>query len=167
MLDTFGGILSNSSREEVTAASSNLALLAFKNEQSESITIFSSILTNNASQNSTHISLTKMQGQLNIAQQFQKDASMFIPSSVFSSKRTRYVHSFLFNDDKLFHTDLPNEISVCSKILSVTVGNQRIYDLPENIKIRFRKTNKLCGHSDKQFCGFWDESKGKYSETYL
>ena len=133
------------------------------------ITIFSPISQKDLEGDSKQLTLKQMKKQLNDIEMTQQYASMYIPAATFTSDGSvsdkTYIHSFLFNNSKLFQTSQSNESSVHSKILSVTVGKQKIYQLPQNITLRFKRNNRTS--SEKEFCGFWDENKGWYSKQLM
>ena len=89
----------------------------------------------------------------------RSSASILLPKSITKIfNRNVKVYSYSFRNSKLFVSH-DNKTTVRSNILSLTVVNQSLSNLPEPIELTFVPNDKLSDAS----CGFWQKSKGIYS----
>lgn len=162
---------------DISIQTKNIALLAFRNTDLKNMTIFSapesagsaSSLNVSSVDNTT---LVRVYGSLNSSATFQQDSSIYLPSSLFigTAERGDYAFAFVHRVSKFFLTGLDlkrllnmtnsqPKLLVQSKVISATVGDRKIQNLSDLVKITFKKT--LSGYKGLYSCNFWDENAGK------
>lgn len=162
---------------DISIETKNIALLAFRNTDLKNITVFSardaSLSSSTNFSKVENTTLERVYGSLNSSEAFRQSSSIYLPSSLFigTSECGDYAFCFVHRYSKFFLNEpvlkrllnlssVDPSFLVQSEVISATVGDRKIENLVDPVKMTFKKS--LSGYKGIDACHFWDVDKRKY-----